>query len=98
MRLRDGVLTQLQSSDGRPPEIGWKGDYAFANDHTLVADDGTGAVTYQFTWQDGALHIDVIQELSPTPSTSPIQTAIYESTPFTPVPETSQSPATSQVP
>jgi hypothetical protein len=98
LRLRDGVLTELQASDGHPPEIGWRGAYLFADDHTLVADDGTGADTYAFTWQDGALHIDVVRDLSPDPIDFAIQTAIYESTPFMPAPATIEPSATSQVP
>ena len=97
LRLRDGVLTELQSSDGRPPVIGWRGAYLFADDHTLVADDGATDM-YSFTWQDGALHIDVVQDLAADPIDFAIQTAIYESTPFTPARTTGETPATSQVP
>jgi hypothetical protein len=102
LRLRDGVLTELQSSDGRTAEIGWQGQYVFADDHTMIADDGQGADTYAFTWQDGALHIDVVQDLSADPIDFAIQTALYESTPFTPVtaPTSSatSSPAVSSAP
>ena len=85
MRLADGQLTELLSSDGGTPTIGWKGSYEFVDDHTFVADDGY-PITYEFRWEGDKLHIRVLKDLYPDPEDLIAQVAIYESAPFTRVP------------
>jgi hypothetical protein len=87
MRLAEGQLTLLQSMDGGTAVVGWQGDYAFVDDHTLVADQGDGyPITYGFRWEGDKLQVSVIKDLFPDPIDLIAQVAIYESAPFTRVP------------
>jgi hypothetical protein len=86
VRLRDGVLTLLQSMDGARPAVGWQGTYAFADDETMIAESGGYPITYAVRWEGDQLHLKVLKDLHPEAFDLIAQVAIYESAPFTAVP------------
>jgi hypothetical protein len=86
VKFDDGAIIQYGAADGGPLDVGWIGSYRLLDDHTIEALE-TGIfnrIVYEFTLRDGILTMDVVHNDDPIDFA--IQTAIYETLPFTKVP------------
>jgi hypothetical protein len=82
LRLQDGRWTQYESIDGGPDEVGWEGTYEVVDEHTVVATDPCGPITYRFTLHGTDLTLDVVDDACGGEDLL-FQTAIFETAPFT---------------
>jgi hypothetical protein len=84
VKFEDGSIIQYGAYDGGSlDDVGWVGTYQLLDDQTIEAMDmGTfNPIVYGFTLRDGILTMDVISDDDPVDMA--IQTAIYETLPFT---------------
>ena len=84
IEIADGRWLEDENMEGVPAGPGWAGDLTLADAHTIVAkDDAQGcAVTYDLTRDGDALSVRVAHDACADPNDLPIQTALYESSPF----------------
>ena len=85
---QDGAMIQYEAADGGPLEVAWTGTYQLLDDHTIEASEVGlfNRFVYDFSLRDGILTLDVISVDDPYPDAFGVQTAIYETLPFTRVP------------
>jgi hypothetical protein len=93
VKFADDDITQYSALNGGPLEVGWYGTYRLLDGQTIEAtesgnpatDTGTiGRIVYDFALDDDVLTIDVVTDSDPLDMM--VQTAIYETLPFTKVP------------
>ncbi len=82
LRLRDGRLDGGNLVNGGAPDFGWNGAFQFVDDHTLVADDGKGAITVGFQTDGDQVQFKVLQDLNPYPNDIIWLIAFYQAAPF----------------
>jgi hypothetical protein len=91
IKLSAGRWTEFAVFNNGPSEIGWAGRYQVVDDHTVVATDDCGPITYRFKLDGDKLTLDMVddkcqgQDGAVEQGELIAQTTIYESAPFTKV-------------
>jgi hypothetical protein len=91
IKLSAGRWTEFAVFNNGPSEIGWAGRYQVVDDHTVVATDDCGPITYRFKLDGDKLTLDMVddkcqgQDGAVEQGELIAQTIIYESAPFTKV-------------
>jgi hypothetical protein len=88
VKFQNGAMIQYEAADGGPLEVAWTGTYQLLDDHTIEASEVGlfNRFVYDFTLRDDILTLDVISVDDPYADAFGVQTAIYETLPFTRVP------------
>jgi hypothetical protein len=94
LRLADGGWSQLYSANGEPEYVGWRGTYEVIDGDTVVASDPCGPITYSYALEGDQLSLDVEDDQCPTDGVQGliIQTALFETAPFTLDPPVTDEP------
>lgn len=84
IEIGSGRWLEDEFGEGVPFGTGWAGDLALTDAHTIVAQDDTArcAVTYDLSRNGDALSVRIAHDACSDPTDLPIQTVIYESSPF----------------
>jgi hypothetical protein len=85
VRLAGGGWSLLQSIDGKPATVGWRGSYKVIDDHTVTATSDCGTMTYRYALVGDQLSLKVVDVGCPGVGDLVAQTIVYQSAPFTKV-------------
>jgi hypothetical protein len=87
VKFDNGTMTQYAAQDGGPYEVGWRASFHLLDATTLQAHESgaTSDIVYHITLADDVLAFDVVSA-GEDHSGFVVQTAIFETLPFTKVP------------